>query len=76
MTRAATTALGPGTTSICTFRSIAARTKWYPGSESPGIPASETSTTVLPAEIASTSSFACRRSLFSWYITISGVGIP
>ena len=65
-TSAAIAADGPGSTSTGSPAATHARTSTKPGSDTSGMPASETSATVWPARMASTSSAARARSLCSW----------
>ena len=64
--RAVSTAEGPGATVTGTCSRTAAWTSRYPGSETEGMPASETTRTRRPARAASSSSAARSRSLCSW----------
>src|SRR5665648_812257 len=62
-------ALGPGATSTFRPSATAARTRAKPGSETVGIPASVTTSTVPPARTTSSSPATREASLCSWWLT-------
>ena len=65
-TSAASAADGPGRTSTASPAATHACTRTNPGSDTSGVPASETSATTAPSRIFETSSAARARSLCSW----------
>ena len=76
VTRAASTADGPGTTETVSPAAATAATNRAPGSDTPGIPASETSTTVAPPATAPTTSSMRCSSLCSWRERRDAPAIP
>src|SRR5581483_7898418 len=68
-TSAASTALGPGTVDTSRSASTHARTRAWPGSETPGVPASVTYATTSPAAMRSTTRASACRSLWAWSAT-------
>lgn len=67
-------ALGPGTTWMSTPAFRASRTKWAPGSETSGIPASDTRAIDAPACSLAMRLADFPRSLCSWRLVV-GVAI-
>ena len=65
-TNAGTNAVGPGRVSIVIFFNTQVCTNKYPGSEIPGVPASEINATFLPSKMSCAIFSTCACSLNLW----------